>query len=295
MAELAITTQAPGQEGSAGLTGLGTEHGIYCVPARDSERTDTAAFLRGINRDDVIEIKSVTDNPWLPGRGLTDYPASSFPYGLSVDAMSGVRVYNLDAPRTLTSDILISHCRGETNLIREILRIVLTETANTLIAETFSRQQQYDIGPGFLRTAERENTLRRFPEPPESWDSMRGEVISPSVSSVAEQLIEGMPCSEEVSEFANGLHGRTPTEETIRTANEIFRAATQLSAEYDFYIDEMEGSLGFMARLESGLLLLAELSLDGTLSGGTYVDNEEEAREVNFLSNATVEEMVSLF
>ena len=104
-----------------------------------------------------------------------------------------------------------------------------------------------------------------------------------------------MPCSEEVSQFANGLHGKTPTEETIRTANRIFRAATQLSAEYDFYIDETEGSLGFMARLQSGLLLLAELSLDGTLSGGTYIDNEEETREVKFLPKATVEEMVSLF
>jgi hypothetical protein len=117
----------------------------------------------------------------------------------------------------------------------------------------------------------------------------------PPASAVADHLIGAMPCSEEVAEFARGLYGKTPTEETIRTANTIFKEATGRTEEYDFYVDESEGAMGFMLRLKNGLLLLAELSTDGRLSGGTYVDSEDEAREVEFLPNATVEEMTNLF
>lgn len=200
----------------------------------------------------------------------------------------------------MTPDIFISHYSRETNLVLEILKAALAETADTFVAGVFGGQLPYEVGHEFRRTPAMEDTFRIIPELPGNWNSMGGQstgrqAISPSVPSVAEQLIEGMPCSEEVAEFAKGLYGRTPTEETIRTANKFFKSAIQRSAEYDFYIDEAEGSLGFMLRLNNGLLLLAELSPEGVLSGGTYVDKEDEAREVEFLPNATVEEMMDLF
>ena len=79
MAELTITTQAPGQEGIVGLTGLGTEHGIYCVSVRDSERTDMATLLPRFNRNDVIEFKSVPSRDWRPALGVTGYAMPVFP------------------------------------------------------------------------------------------------------------------------------------------------------------------------------------------------------------------------
>ena len=125
--------------------------------------------------------------------------------------------------------------------------------------------------------------------------SRRRDSNLPSVSAVADHLIGAVPCSEEVAEFARGLFGKTPTEEAIRAANTIFKEATGRTEQYDFYVDDSQGSLGFMLRLNSGLLLLAELSPEGTLSGGTYVDNEDESREVIFLPDATVSEMLDLF
>ena len=295
MAELAITTHAPGQEGIVELTGLGTERGVYCLSVRGSERTDMATFMHGINRDDVIEVKRVADYARWSMRGLTDYSVPSAPHNPRLDTLSGVRVYITETPHTLTPDIFISHYSRETNLVLEMLKSALGEAASTLGTVGFSGRLLYEVGQEFQRTPAMGDTFRRIPELPGTWNSMGGQVVSSTASSVAEQLIEGMPCSEEVAEFAKGLYGRTPTEDTIRTANMVFKAATQVSAEYDFYIDEAEGSLGFMLRLNNGLLLLAELSPDGVLSGGTYVDKEDEAREVKFLPNATVEEMIDLF
>ena len=108
-----------------------------------------------------------------------------------------------------------------------------------------------------------------------------------------ECTVDSVPCSDEVKEFAAGFGRNKPTDSTVRMANRVFREATKLAVEYDFYVDDSDGAFGVMLRLQNGVLLLAELSVDGILSGGTY--NEEEGSQIEFLSNATVEQMVNLF
>ena len=78
-------------------------------------------------------------------------------------------------------------------------------------------------------------------------------------------------------------------------ANRIVRTAKEQNLEYEMYVDDTDGALGFMLRLNNGLLLLAELSVHGVLSGGTYDNSDSGGKQVEFIDNATVNQMLELF
>ena len=118
---------------------------------------------------------------------------------------------------------------------------------------------------------------------------------SPPYSEVANDLLETIPWGREVIGFSAGFEGMPPSSETIRVANQIVRAAKEQTLEYEMYVDDTDGALGFMLRLNNGLLLLAELSVDGVLSGGTYDDSDSGGKQVEFIDNATVNQMLELF
>ena len=59
--------------------------------------------------------------------------------------------------------------------------------------------------------------------------------------------------------FSTGFEGKRPSSETIRVANQIVRTAKEQTLEYEMYVHDTDGALGFMLRLNNGLLLLAEL------------------------------------
>ncbi len=99
--------------------------------------------------------------------------------------------------------------------------------------------------------------------------------------------------SEEVQEFSRGFRGVAPSDDTVRMAGRIVDAARIQELVAEFYVDDSDGSFGIMLRLPNRLLLLAELSIDGTLSGGTY--NDVEGTQVEFLAKTTVEQITSLF
>ena len=180
MAETAITTRAPGQEGLIELTGLANDYGGYCVSINDSERTDMAAFLRGFNRNHVIEVKNVPDRPWQTRLGLTGYHALSPSPVAEMHILSGIRVYCPEVLHTFTPDMFISYYGGDTDLVNSLLKPALARAGVTVAV----------MGPGVdqgphvvseqpsLRASEVEDTLRRISELPENWDSMGGPVIS---------------------------------------------------------------------------------------------------------------------
>ena len=107
-------------------------------------------------------------------------------------------------------------------------------------------------------------------------------------------MLATVPWGDEVREFSAGCEGRYPSPEAVRIGNQIVWAAKQHAVESDIYVDDTDGALGLMLRLDNGLLLLAELSLDGVLSGGTYDDGDGEGKQVKFIANATVSQMLDL-
>ena len=117
----------------------------------------------------------------------------------------------------------------------------------------------------------------------------------PPACDLAGRLIETVAWYDEVKTFSQGFKGEIPSGDTVRMGNQIVKAAIKQTVESEFYVDDSDGALGFMLRLKNGLLLLAELSIDGTLSGGTYDDNKEAGTQIEFLPNATVEQMANLF
>ena len=102
------------------------------------------------------------------------------------------------------------------------------------------------------------------------------------------------PWEGEITRFGSGLAGRRPDPRTTQAANQLAQAAVELTLEHEAYLDDADGTLGFMLRLNNGLLLLAELSADGVLSGGTYHDREGGGRQVEFIGNASVNQMLEL-
>ena len=60
----------------------------------------------------------------------------------------------------------------------------------------------------------------------------------------------------EITRFGSGPAGRRPDSRTTQAANQLARAAVELTLEHEAYLDDADGTLGFMLRLNNGLLLL---------------------------------------
>ena len=98
-----------------------------------------------------------------------------------------------------------------------------------------------------------------------------------------------------VSEFATGVDGAQPGDAVIATAARIVQAAIELTTDPEFSVDD-DGALSIDLRLTSGMRLLAELPIDGTLDVGVYDDREldRRAQEVQYLPSATPEDLIAL-
>ena len=99
--------------------------------------------------------------------------------------------------------------------------------------------------------------------------------------------------SEEVEAFSRGFNYAEPSDDTVRVASLIVSAARSQALVAEFYVDDSDGAFGIMLRLRNGLLLLGELSIYGVLSAGTY--NDDEGSQVEFIANATAEQIIGLF
>ena len=133
-----------------------------------------------------------------------------------------------------------------------------------------------------------------------------GDYGASSTTTLAEWLFEPLiissPTDEpeaelhhSVQEFAAGIDGVQPSDEVIDTAVRIVTAALQFTRDPEFSIDD-DGALSIDLRLSSGLRMLAELPIDGTLDVGIYDDRDaaQRVREVEYLPSATAEDLISL-
>lgn len=89
-----------------------------------------------------------------------------------------------------------------------------------------------------------------------------------------------------VQEFAAGLDGIIPSPETVAMAGRLARAAIANTVEPELAVD-VDGALSFDLRLNNGLLLLAELDLDGYFDASVYDDQNGPAVRVQRLPKAT--------
>lgn len=94
-----------------------------------------------------------------------------------------------------------------------------------------------------------------------------------------------------VQEFAAGLDGVTPSPETVAIAGRLAQAVLDYTAEPALAVD-VDGALSFDLRLRNGLLLLAELSVAGTLDVGVY--DPAAGKEIRHFPQATADQLLDL-
>ena len=106
--------------------------------------------------------------------------------------------------------------------------------------------------------------------------------------------------NEIVKLFAQGLLGKTPTPDAVETARAIVQMASQKAVAKEVEFDEDDGFLSFELRLESGLLVVGELTLEGNLEANVYNDQNPDAEAsimdiwLQHLPNATKEDLFGL-
>ena len=98
-----------------------------------------------------------------------------------------------------------------------------------------------------------------------------------------------------VGRFAQGIEGEIPSDEVVGVAVRITEAAMRQTLEPEISVDG-DGALSLDLRLANGLRMLAELPIEGSLDVGIYDDRDtnRRAREVEYLPDATDEDLIAL-
>ncbi len=95
-----------------------------------------------------------------------------------------------------------------------------------------------------------------------------------------------------VQAFAEGVEGVTPTPLVVKVADTIARAAIEKTVEPEISVD-IDGALSFDLRLANGLLLMAELEVQGGLDASIYDDKQGVL--IKRLRNTTDTELILHF
>ena len=98
---------------------------------------------------------------------------------------------------------------------------------------------------------------------------MRDTAGVSDIATPVESVAEGH--SAIVREFAAGVEGVRPGRSVVAMANRLVKAARQRTVAPEIAVD-VDGALSFDLRLSNGLLLLAELSVNGNLDASVYDD-----------------------
>ena len=94
-----------------------------------------------------------------------------------------------------------------------------------------------------------------------------------------------------VREFSSGMDGRTPGRDVVDLASVLVREAEQRTHQPEITTD-VDGALSFDLRLSSGLLMFAELTIDGAIDVTILDDRGQDARVIRHLSRATESQFV---
>lgn len=100
------------------------------------------------------------------------------------------------------------------------------------------------------------------------------------------------PAHPAIREFAAGIDGERPSPEVVEMAHKITLAAVDKTIEPEISVD-VDGALSFDLRLSNGLLLMAEIAIDGTLDAG--IIDDKQGSIVEHLRNPTADELVRCF
>ena len=97
-----------------------------------------------------------------------------------------------------------------------------------------------------------------------------------------------------VQQFASGFRGEQPLPSVIEAAVQIVTTGSAETYAPEFTVD-VDGALSIDLRLDNGLRMLAELTIDGSLDAGFYDDRSDDGRvqEVKYLPQTTAEELVA--
>ena len=130
-----------------------------------------------------------------------------------------------------------------------------------------------------------------------------GRVAYPApayLTSETEVYVEA-PLHPVVESFATGFASVRPSDGTLETASRIVEAAIEKTAEREIEVDDTDGSLSFELRLDSGLLVIGELSLVGNLHANVYNDRHPNASAgieeiwVKHLPQTSAADLIALF
>ena len=95
-----------------------------------------------------------------------------------------------------------------------------------------------------------------------------------------------IPFDATVREFSMGLDGDRPDNHVVDLADRLIQETRAQTEEPEITID-VDGALSFDLRLTSGLLMFAELAIDGTLDVTVLNDSGPGARLVKHLPAVT--------
>ena len=97
-----------------------------------------------------------------------------------------------------------------------------------------------------------------------------------------------------VQQFASGFRGKQPLPSVIEAAVQIVTTGSAETDAPEFTVD-VDGALSIDLRLDNGLRMLAELTIDGSLDAGFYDDRGDDGRvqEVKYLPQTTAEELIA--
>lgn len=104
-----------------------------------------------------------------------------------------------------------------------------------------------------------------------------------------------MSMHPEVLAFAQGVGDALPTDQVMETATCIAEAVLEKTVEPEISVDD-DGALSFDLRLSNGFRMFAELPIDGSLDVGVYDDRDpnQRASEVEYITNATADDLIAL-
>ena len=100
------------------------------------------------------------------------------------------------------------------------------------------------------------------------------------------------PVHPAVQAFAEGVGGARPEPAVVKIASRIARAAIDKTIEPEISVD-VDGALSFDLRLANGLLMLAELEVQGGLDAG--IIDDEKGTIVERLRDTSAEELIRCF
>ena len=101
-----------------------------------------------------------------------------------------------------------------------------------------------------------------------------------------------------VQEFAMGVNGIRPTAEVVDLAKHLVQAAVAYTVGPHITVDDEDGDLDIHLRLTDGLIVMANLFLDGTLDASVYDDRQGipvKTLKRMRRSKKSAEELISLF